>query len=93
MSWQADVVPTETLGNNNPFAPWNREEVEEEPQVCARCSAEVEDGPALDSKREYGDVLCDHCLVASSELGGDWSAIDIAAAVRIGVPHPDEPTC
>lgn len=92
MSWQADV-PTETLDDRNPFAPWNREEVEDEPQVCARCYAEVPDGPALDSKREYGDVLCDRCLVASSELGGDWSAIDIAAAIRLGVPRPDEPTC
>lgn len=89
--WQAQGPPDD-WDQNHPFAPWNAVDAEEEPSLCEGCEAEVPEEHAEASRKWTGGVWCDTCLVDNCNSCGDWDEPSIAAAERLGVPHPKEPT-
>lgn len=66
-------------------APWNQPDREPDPVVCAWCWHECDDRMS-----DFGDVVCDQCLVAHAASCGEWSTESIAAARRL---NPDPATC
>lgn len=60
------------------FAPWNQDDVEQQPTRCDWCNAECE------------AEVCDPCFVANAEACGDWDEESIAAQRRL---TPDPSTC
>lgn len=63
-----------------------------EEHICEGCGHEVPSSSAEASYKWTGDVWCDTCMVANAETCGDWDEPSIAAAERLGAPHPDTPT-
>ena len=86
------TIRPDWLDNSHPFAPWNQEDMPDTPDFCASCQTESGHMTNIGST-VTPQLECDRCLVDNAELCGDWDAETIAAATRIGVPHPTEPNC
>lgn len=66
-------------------APWNKPDAEPTPTPCAWCWSDTDN-----SLSDFGDIVCDACLVAHAHECGEWSSESIAASRRL---NPDPSTC
>ena len=62
------------------------------PEFCAICGAADPKHLTNIGSAMHPEEVCDECLVDNATNCGDWTDSDIAAAERLNVTHPDQPT-